>query len=140
MKEDTVSTDQIAFLPTLSVRNGLAAIEFYKKAFGAVELMRNVSPDGDVVAEISIGDCHFILADEGPEYGNFSPETLGGTTIRMGLQVENPDAVAKQAISAGAKEIYPVADQDYGYRLGIILDPFGHHWEIFKPLKHADHQ
>ncbi len=137
MKEDTATIDQITFLPTLSVRNGIAAIEFYKKAFDAIELMRNVSPGGDVVAEIAIGDCHFILADEAPQYGNFSPETLGGTTIRMGLQVGNPDAVARQAISAGAKEVYPVADQDYGYRLGRILDPFGHHWEIFKPLKHS---
>jgi len=134
MKNKTINTDQVTFLPTLSVRNGIDAIEFYKKAFGAVELMRNVTPDGEVVAEISIGDCHFILADEAPEYGNYSPETLGGTTIRMGLQVVNPDIVAKQAISAGAKEIYPVADQPYGYRLGRIVDPFGHHWEIFKPL------
>ena len=128
------SIEKVIFLPTLSVRNGLAAIEFYKRAFDATELMRHVSPDGEVVAEISIGDCHFILADEAPQYGNFSPETLGGTTIRMGLQVDNPDIVSKQAISAGAEEIYPVADQDYGYRLGRIRDPFGHHWEIFKPL------
>jgi len=130
------STDEpkIAFLPTLSVRKGLKAIEFYKKAFGAVESMRHVSDDGQVVAELYIGDCRFILADETPEYFNFSPETLGGTTIRMGLQVDDPDAMALRAILAGAKEIYAVADQDYGYRLGRIVDPFGHHWEIFKPL------
>ncbi len=126
--------ERITLLPTLSVRNCVAAIAFYKLAFGAIELMRNVSPDGEAVAEITIGDCHFILADEAPQYGNFSPETLGGTTIRMGLQVDNPDLVVRRAISAGAEEIYPVADQDYGYRLGRIRDPFGHHWEIFKLL------
>jgi PhnB protein len=121
-------------LPTLSVRNGAAAVAFYKKAFGAVEVFVNTSPDGEVVAELSIDGARFLLADEAPLYENFSPESLGGTTIRMGLQVANPDAVAARAIAAGAKEIYPVADQDYGYRLGRIADPFGHHWEIFKPL------
>ena len=130
-----MSTSRIAFLPTLSVRNCLGAVDFYKHAFNAIEVMRNVSPDGEAVAEIAIGDCHFIVADEAPTYGNYSPETLGGTTIRMGLQVEDPDAVAQQAVHAGAREVYPVADQSYGYRLGRVVDPFGHHWEIFKPLK-----
>ncbi len=96
--------------------------------------MRHLSEDGQVVAGLSIGDCRFILADEAPEYENFSPETLGGTTIRMGLQVGDPDAVVQRAILAGAREVYPVADQEYGYRLGRIVDPYGHHWEIFKPL------
>jgi PhnB protein len=111
-----------------------AAISFYKKAFGAVELMRQESPDGDVVAELAIGNCHFILAEESPEHGNFSPETLGGTTIRMGLEVHNPDEVFTQAVNGGATEIYPVADQSYGYRLGRLSDPYGHHWEIFRKL------
>ncbi|MEO7802703.1 MAG: VOC family protein [Ginsengibacter sp.] len=119
---------------TLAVRNGAAAVKFYKKAFNATELMYMESPDGKVVAELSVGKSRFLVADEAPEHGNPSPETLGGTTIRMGLQVTDPDAVAKQAIATGATEIYPVADQDYGYRLGRIADPFGHHWEIFKPL------
>ena len=134
MNENINSKAQYVIVPTLSVRNAAAAIEFYKNAFGAMELMGNTSPDGDVVAELSISGARFVVADEAPEYDNCSPETLGGTPIRMGLQVTNPDAVAKQAISAGAIEIYPVADQDYGYRLGRIVDPFGHHWEIFKPL------
>ena len=120
--------------PTLSVRNGAAAIEFYKKAFDAVVLMQVTSPDGDVVAELSIGGAAFYVADESPEHGNFSPESLGGSSIRLGLLVDDPDAVAKQAIIAGATEIYPVADQRYGYRLGRIADPFGHHWEIYRPL------
>ena len=127
-------TQTTLILPTLSVRNGAAAVDFYKRAFGAVELMRIDSPDGAVVADLSIDGARFIVADEAPEYDNKSPETLGGTPIRMGLQVADPDAVAQKAIAAGATEIYPVADQDYGYRLGRIKDPFGHHWEIFIPL------
>jgi PhnB protein len=122
------------FLPTLSVRNGAAAVEFYKRAFGAEVMMCLADPDGAVVAELAINGVRFLIADESPEHGNFSPETLGGSTIRMGLIVADPDAMAKQAVAAGATEIYPVADQDYGYRLGRIKDPFGHHWEICRKL------
>jgi PhnB protein len=120
--------------PTLSVKNAAAAVDFYKKAFSAIELMRVTSPDGEVVAELSIGGAAFYLADESPEHGNYSPLSLSGISVRFGLMVDDPDAVAKQAIAAGATEIYPVADQDYGMRLGHIADPFGHHWEIYKPL------
>jgi PhnB protein len=123
-----------AFLPTLSVRRGAAAVEFYKKAFDAEVLFCIADPDGAVVAQLSIDGVPFLVADEAPAYENFSPETLGGGTIRMGLVVADPDAVAKQAVAAGATEIYPVADQDYGYRLGRIKDPFGHHWEICRKL------
>lgn len=124
-----------SFLPTLSVRTGKAAIEFYKNAFGATELFVAQSPDGSVVAQLAIDAVNFLVADESPEHGNYSPETLGGTTVRIGLQVLDPDITQASAVAAGAKEIYPVADQDYGYRLGRVVDPFGHHWEIFKPLK-----
>jgi PhnB protein len=120
--------------PVLSVRNGSAAIEFYRKAFGAVELMRVSSPEGAVVAELSVDGANFFLADESPENGNFSPETIGGNSVRMELSVPDPDGVFAKALIAGAKEIYPVADQDYGYRLGRLVDPFGHHWEISRPL------
>lgn len=120
--------------PTLSVRNGAAAVEFYKKAFNAAVLMQVTSPDGDTVAELSIGGAEFYIADESPEYGNFSPESLCGISIRLGLLVDDPDAAAQQAVTAGATEIHPVADQDYGMRLGRIADPFGHHWEVYKPL------
>jgi PhnB protein len=123
-----------AFLPTLSVRNGAAAVEFYKNAFNADVLFCLTDPDGGVAAELSIQGVRFLVADESPEHENFSPETLGGSTIRMGLIVPDPDAVAKQAVAAGAEEIYPVANQDYGYRLGRIKDPFGHHWEICRKL------
>ena len=91
-------------------------------------------PDGAVVAQLSIDGVEFLVADESPAHENFSPETLGGSTIRMGLVVTDPDALAAQAVAAGATEIYPVADQDYGYRLGRIKDPFGHHWEICRKL------
>ena len=120
--------------PTLSVLGAAAAVEFYKKAFDAVVLMQISSPDGETVAELSIGGAEFYVADESPEYGNFSPESLSCISIRLGLLVDDPDAVANQAIAAGATEIHPVADQDYGMRLGRIADPFGHHWEIYRPL------
>jgi PhnB protein len=125
---------QTTIKPILSVRNGAAAIEFYCKAFGAVELMRVSDPGGAVVAELSVDGSRFFLADESPENGNFSPETIGGNSVRMELSVDDPDAVFARALAAGAKEIYPVADQDYGYRLGRLSDPFGHHWEISRPL------
>lgn len=123
-----------AFLPTLSVRRGAAAVEFYKKAFNAEVLFFIADPDGAVTAQLSIDGVEFLVADESPEYENYSPESLGGNTIRMGLVVADPDAVAAQAVKAGATEIYPVSDQDYGYRLGRIKDPFGHHWEICRRL------
>jgi len=97
-------------------------------------LMRNTSPDGAVVAELSIDGARFFLADESPPHGNFSPESLGGISVRIELIVADPDAVARRAVAAGAREVFPVADQDYGYRLGRVGDPFGHHWEIGRPL------
>ena len=126
---------QTSIIPTLSVRNGAAAIEFYKKAFGAIEAMRIESPDGLVVAELLIENARFFIADESPEYGNLSPATASGITARMGLFVANPDAVADKAVVAGASLLYPVADQDYGYRLGAVKDPFGHVWEIARKLE-----
>ena len=127
---------QTRLLPTLAVRDGTSAVDFYIRAFGATELMRATSPDGAVVAQLAIDGAAFLVADESPEYANFSPPSLGGTTIRMGLVVADPDAAAAQAVAAGAREIYPVADQDYGWRLGRVEDPFGHHWEIGRPLIH----
>ncbi|MBS1504007.1 MAG: VOC family protein [Bacteroidetes bacterium] len=134
MKDRPANEFKAAFLPTLSIRNGAAAVEFYKKAFNAEVSFCLTDLDGGVVAELSIGGVRFIVADESPEHENFSPETLGGSTIRMGLVVKDPDGLSKQAVAAGATEIYPVADQDYGYRLGRIKDPFGHHWEICRKL------
>jgi PhnB protein len=120
--------------PLLSVRNGAQAIEFYKKAFGAVELLRVGEPGGDVVAQLSVEEAVFWLADESPEHFNYSPETLEGGTVRMVLIVDDPDARFDRAVAAGASVVWPVADQEYGWRVGRVVDPFGHHWEIGRPL------
>jgi len=133
-REKTMQPIKTAIVPTLSVKNGKAAIDFYKSGLGAVILRSNEGDDGSVVAEMAIDYAWFVVADESPEHGNLSPETLGGTPVRIGLQVADPDAVFETAIAAGATVVYPIADQDYGYRLGHFIDPFGHHWEIFKPL------
>jgi len=121
--------------PMLSVRHGASAVDFYKAAFDARELFKIEAPDGSVVAQLAIGESDFWVADESPEHKNFSPETLGGGTVRIVLVVEDPDAVFAQALAAGAKTVWPVADQDYGWRVGRVADPFGHHWEIGKPLQ-----
>jgi PhnB protein len=115
---------------TLSVGNWARAIDFYKAAFGAKELFR---VDGGGVAQLSVSGAEFWVAEESPEHLNFSPESLGGCSVRMLLVVEDPAAVCAQAVAAGATEIVSVADA-YGWRLGRILDPFGHHWEIGRPL------
>ncbi len=120
--------------PMLSVRNGAKAVEFYKQAFGARELFRIESEAGDVVAQMAVGEADFWLADESPENKNFSPESLGGSTTRLVMVVDDPDAVFAQALNAGATAVWPVADQPYGWRVGRLVDPFGHHWEIGKPL------
>lgn len=118
----------------LSVRNGVKAIEFYKAAFGAGELFRVDDQSGAVVARLSLGEAEFWLADESPEHFNFSPESLGGGSVRMVMIVEDPDAAFERAVAAGARVVSPVADQPYGWRVGRVVDPFGHHWEIGKPL------
>ncbi len=128
-----IKNQQTAIAPLLSVRNGVRAIEFYKAAFGADELFRVESPSGEVVARLSVGGGEFWLADESPEHLNFSPQTLGGGSVRMVMTVEDPDAAFKRAVAAGATVVWPVSDQ-YGWRVGRIVDPFGHHWEIGKPL------
>ena len=122
-----------AIAPMLSVRDGKSAIEFYKAAFGAGELFRIESESGEVVARLSVGTAEFWLADESPEHFNFSPASLGGGSVRMIMIVEDPDAAFDRAVAAGATVVWPVGDQ-YGWRVGRIADPFGHHWEIGKPL------
>jgi PhnB protein len=123
--------------PMLSVRKGARAVEFYKTAFRARELFRIEAPDGAVVAQLEVGRSDFWVADESPEHLNFSPETLGGATVRMVMVVDDPDAAFAQAVAAGATVVQPVVDQPYGWRVGQVLDPFGHHWEIGKPLPEA---
>jgi len=119
--------------PMLSVRKGAKAVDFYKAAFGAQELFRIDNESGDVVARLSVEGAEFWVADESPEHQNFSPESLGGGTVRMVMIVDDPDAAFDRAVAAGAVVVVPVGNQ-YGWRLGRVVDPFGHHWEIGKPL------
>lgn len=119
--------------PLLSVRRGATALDFYKRAFGATELFCIDNDKGEVVARLSVDGAEFWIADESPPHANFSPETLGGGTVRMLLIVADPDAVFDQAISAGATRVSPVANQ-HGWRVGRVVDPFGHHWEICRPV------
>jgi PhnB protein len=121
-----------AIAPFLSVRNGAKAVEFYKAAFGATELLRIDDGSGSIVANLDVDGTEFWLADESPEHKNFSPETLNGGTVRMVLTVDDPDAAFKRAVAAGATIIWPMKN-DYGWRIGRVVDPFGHHWEIGKP-------
>jgi PhnB protein len=117
--------------PYLIVRDGTAAIEFYKKAFGATELGRMDGPGGKVMhAEIKIGNSPIMLGSEAPERGATSPQTIGGTAVNILLYVEDVDARFQQAIDAGGKVERPVADQPYGDRSGGLIDPFGHRWTI----------
>jgi PhnB protein len=133
--QQKVRQSQTSIAPMLSVRTGAKAIEFYQAAFGATELFRVDSESGEVVARLSVEGAEFWVADESPEHHNFSPPTLGGGTVRMVMIVEDPDAAFERAVKAGATVVWPVGNQ-YGWRLGRIVDPFGHHWEIGKPLPH----
>jgi PhnB protein len=117
--------------PQLSVRGGRAAVDFYKAAFGAVEVYR-VGED-DVVVQLSIDGAEFWVADESPPHFNFSPESLGGGSVRMLLKVADPHRTFANAIAAGAAEVVAVTEE-YGWLLGRVVDPFGHHWEIGRPL------
>jgi PhnB protein len=117
--------------PYLSIKGAADAIEFYKKAFGAIETMRIAGPDGRIGhAEIKIGKASIMLADEYPEMGFLSPATLGGSPVAIHIYVEDVDALAAQAEAAGAKVSRPVADQFYGDRSGGFEDPFGHKWHF----------
>jgi PhnB protein len=118
----------------LSVRRGASAVDFYKQAFGAQEIFRLDGDDGHVVAKLSVGGAEFWVADESPQHLNFSPQSLGGGSVRMVMVVDDPDAVFGRALAAGGTQVSPVTDHDYGWRVGRLVDPFGHHWEIGKPL------
>jgi PhnB protein len=118
--------------PYLSVNGAANAIEFYKNAFGATELMRMQDPSSGKIghAEMKIGDSIIMLADEFPEMGFRSPQSLGGSGVMLHLYVEDVDATVSQAVSAGAKLVKPVEDQFYGDRAGSLEDPFGHSWYV----------
>jgi PhnB protein len=137
IKSGDATVVKTTIAPLLSVRGGARAVEFYKQAFGAVEVFRVEDPTGAVVARLRVDEAEFWLSDESPENQNFSPESLGGCTVRMILTVADPDSVFDQAVAAGAQAVVPVGEA-YGWRLGRVVDPFGHHWEIGRPLSAAN--
>ncbi|HEY7836564.1 MAG TPA: RpiB/LacA/LacB family sugar-phosphate isomerase [Solirubrobacteraceae bacterium] len=121
--------------PELAVRRGREAVEFYKRALGATELYRVGGTDEHepLVSQLSVGGATFWVHDEAPEQGNHSPESLGGASARILLVVEDPAGVQAKALAEGAREHAPVSSE-HGWMLGRIEDPFGHHWEIGRPL------
>lgn len=117
--------------PYLIVRGGADAIEFYKKAFGAVELFRFPSPDGKIGhAEIKVGDSPIMLADEYPDMGYNGPQTIGGSPVSLMIYVDDVDTVFNQAVKAGATVKEALQDKFYGDRIGTVIDPFGHRWHL----------
>jgi len=125
-----------AVTPYLSVQGAAGAIAFYKKVFGAKEVMRMPGPGGTIGhAEIQVGDSRVMLADECPEMNFRSPRSIGGTPVNIHLYVPDVDKVVKTAVAAGAKSLRPVADQFYGDRSGSLEDPFGHVWHVATHIK-----
>ena len=126
-----VPEDFHTITPQMAVKGVAAAIDWYTKALGAHELLRHAAPDGTSImhAELLLGDSRFFVVDEFPD-SVLSPSTLGGTTVTMHLYVRDVDALFNRAIDAGATPVMPVADQFWGDRYGILLDPFGHRWSI----------
>lgn len=115
------------------MRRSAAAVEFYKAAFGAHELYRVENDAGEVVSLLAVDGAEFWVAEEAPGQANFSPESLDGGTVRMLLQVDDPDAAVARAAQAGATVVY-APENEHGWRLGRIVDPYGHHWEVGRPL------
>ncbi len=118
----------------LTVRDATAAARFYEEAFEAKVGETHTAPSGQKVIQLSIQGHEFYAVDENPQGFNLSPATLNGTSVRLSLIVDDPDAVAARAVTAGATELFPVADQPYGMRQGRVVDPFRHHWLIGRPL------
>jgi len=127
---------KVSLAPMLTVMNGAAAVEYYTKAFGATVLDRIDTPDGQfIIAILSIDGAEFFVSEEAKDNNNVSPETIAGkTTVRLELEIEDPDTFAKNAIALGAKEMFPVKDREYGRRDGRIVDPFGHQWVVGRGL------
>jgi PhnB protein len=118
--------------PELWVEGASAAVEFYKGALGA-EVLHRVGQGDDIVVQLAVGDAVFWLTAASPEMGRFSPESIGGATGRVLLIVDDPGAMLERAVGAGARQIAAVSEE-HGWRLGRIVDPFGHEWEIGRPL------
>ena len=117
--------------PYLFVRSAASAMDFYKNVFGATEIMRMLGSNGKIMhAELKIGDSVVMLADENPQNGVMSPQTIGGYSVGLHVYVENVDAVIQKAVESGAKLLRPIKNQFYGDRSGSLLDPFGHMWSV----------
>jgi PhnB protein len=122
-------------VPMLTVTDASVAADFYRRAFGAEELSRAAAPTGQLVIELAVEGHRFAAVDENPDAFNMSPGSLGGTSVRLSLIVDDPDALAEQVVAAGGSEIFPVQDQPYGMRQGRVADPEGHHWLLGRPLQ-----
>jgi PhnB protein len=120
--------------PLLTVHDAAGAVEYYKRAFGATVVQRHDAGDQRIVVEMKIESAPFVVVDENREALNYSPRSLRGTSVRVAIFVDEPDAVFARALEAGGKELFPMADQPYGLRQGRVEDPFGHHWMVSKPL------
>jgi PhnB protein len=120
--------------PMLTVRDAKSLVEFYRTAFGAVELSRLATPTGQLIVELAIDGQRFYAVDENTAALNTSPASAGATTVRLSLVVDDPDALWERAIAAGATVVFPIGDQPYGMRQGRVADPAGHHWLIGKNL------
>lgn len=121
-------------VPMLTVKDAASATDFYRRAFGAEEVSRAAAPTGQLVIELTVQGHRFAAVDENPSAFNVSPGSLGGTTVRLSLIVDDPDALAEQFVAAGGRLIFPVEDQPYGMRQGRVADPEGHHWLLGKRL------
>lgn len=126
-----IPTGSHTLTPHLVVGDVAAAIEFYKKAFGATENLRLEGPGNTIMhAEVQIGDSKLMLGGECKEYNNLSPLTLKGSPVTIHIYVENVDEAFPKALAAGAKEMMPVTDMFWGDRYGVLMDPFGHSWSM----------
>lgn len=131
----TIKDSRTSFAPELFINNGVKDISFYERAFGASEQMRFSNDDGSIhVVELSIDGAIFHIHEVTAKKHFFSPQTHEGTTICIGLFVSDVDEVMAKAIKAGAVELIPAQDYEYGYRQGTIKDPFGHYWQIQKRI------
>ena len=125
---------ETSIAPLLTVSDAEAAADFYKLAFRATEVARHDAGERRIVVEMEIDGASFVIVDENPAAFNLSPQSLNGTSVRISLLVNDPDAVFERALISGGKELFPMADQPYGLRQGRVEDPFGHHWLVSKPL------
>ena len=123
-----------SIVPWFTVKNCAKAIAFYKLAFGAVELYRLEDPGGGLVVRLSVNGAEFWVSGETSKPDSKAPEKLGGDSVRMILTVSDPDLLFAQALKAGATQIFPM-DEEHGWRLGRLEDPFGLHWEIGRPVE-----